>query len=312
MNNATELQQYLQTKPEIRPLKHTLMDSAVIYGGIAVTQTSLMLLSGLHDQLLNGDVNCLRSTQGAAALVNVSLTTLFSLAGRYQTYSDLHDFQQGTPVQDIIARADKNNKGAFEKAKDWTLANTFNINAWVSFPLCGLMIASGVASGRPGEAISGALLVWAYIEQLRSEKYGNEKAAAPDMADKKKGWLRQSYEAGKRVAADHLPDVVSRVSTRLKETYKSSPLIVSSVIASWRLIPLAVNAAIKGDWYQLGQFGTGLIMYVFKANTTKDCIGRYHGSIADPDNQKGIPVSKALLEGRLMPAFKNMFTPKPV
>jgi hypothetical protein len=308
MNNQEQLKAYLANQPYIRPLARTFKDSAVLYGAIAVTQTSFMLNSGLNDRLLNGDVNWLRASQGAIALANVSLTTLFLLYGRYQTYSDLRDLQVGQLPAAIVARADQQDLGKAKKTLNWAVANAFDINAWVSFPLCGLMIASGISSGRPGEALSGALLVWAYVEQLRKEKYGVVNSHTEQK--KTKNWLGKKYDQVSGRSSKFIPESLCRVSQNLTETYKTSPLIVSSFIASWRLVPLAVNAAIKGDIYQIGQFATGMVMYVFKANTTKDGVGRYEGSVADPANEKALPVTRTLMEGRLSAFFKGMFTPR--
>lgn len=278
----------------IDPVSRTKRDSAVLYGVIATASTACMFLSGYFDTLSVGadaQHNFLRMAQGVGATCNVLLTAFLSLVGRHQTYTDLADVQKRVPQDQIVARADTSKKSKIERAFDWTLKNAFNINAWVSLPLCALMFTSGIMSGRPGEAITAAMFVPVYIAQLFPERYGNAVTVDQDAKPKKKGIIQKLLDFG--TAAENLVRRVPIVRSM-------PPLLLSSAVATARLLPMAANAVLKGDLFQLGQYGLSIVMYIFKANTTKDGIGRLGGSLASPDTPNALAVTDTLLNGREM------------
>lgn len=288
-----EMRALLERHGPISPAGRTALDSAVLYGLIAGASTTAMFLSGYFDTLSHGaqaDHNYLRMAQASIATLNVLLTAGLSAFGRYQTFRDLADYQNGVNPETIIARAAREGKSATGKAFDWTLKNAFNINAWVSLPLCALMATSGVMSGRPGEAATAALLVPVYLAQLMPERYKNARATQSGEGTAEAGWLRKTFHAageGLKTLMDSVPVIRSL-----------PPLALSSLLASWRLVPMAANAVAEKDVFQFSQFALSLLMYVFKANTTKDGIGRLGGSIVDSATPNAAEISRLLLEGR--------------
>lgn len=270
-------------------MKSTVKDSAVLYGLLMGASTIAMAASGLQDQtsnILQMDINWFRLAQGSVATVNVALTTALSSIGRYQTYRDLADAQRGFNLEDVIARSEQP-KDRFSRAFNWCLKNTFNINASVSLPLCGLMIASGVTSERWGEALTGAFLLPVYLWQLKKEQYGaNKNDDGPSTG------LKRVFDV---MVGRALPPPLDRIARLAGNSSTTLPALVTA----WRNVPMAVNAAVKGDFLQAASFGLSLLGLSYKANTIKDGIGRMGGSIISEDTPNGLAIARSLLEGRI-------------
>lgn len=273
---SAELKKYLDGMKSIRPLSATFKDSSFLYGSVALASCVLMIGSGLNDKLdviTQSDTNYFRASQGTIATLNMALTTALIFFGRLQTYRDLADFQKGIDPDEILKRADKTGKGKLSLAFDWAVANVHNNTAAISVALCCLMMASGITSGRPGEAITAGLLIPTYLMRLLPEKYG---ASVKKVDEPKVGVLKEVFMKIKSM----------------------SPLAMSSFFQAWRLFPAFVNAAWEKDPYQSSQYALAFIMLMFLSNTTKDGIGRYKGSILKDEN--ALAITKAMLEGRFL------------
>ena len=268
------LASYLSKRAKINPLGQLIRDSSVIYGLLALISSALVFPSALNDELtyiVQADINWLRFLQGVIAEIDMTIALIFFLIGRYQTYSDLADFQSGKPSAEIIARADRSNKGALERIFDWGMHNTHNNVAILSIVLCLLMIASGITSERWGEAITGFFLITSYGARLLPEQLD------PLSLD---------------INAD-------RLHKKIWHKVKSNPLMASSVIQLLRFMPVMIHAGLESDYYQVSQYILALIMLAFLSDTTKHGVGRYAGSIIDQNNKHSLELTRRLLEGRI-------------
>lgn len=305
------MREILKQGGRINPLRWTLKDSAVLYGSFAVLSTACMFLAGYFgylDQGVHAQYNYFRMMQGALATSNVLLTTVFSLVGRYQSYKDLADFQEGAvPVKKIVARADPDKmKGKISRLFNKAMAETFNLNAYVSIGLCGLMFLSGVCSKQWGEAVSALFLIPAYWVQ----KYKDEYANAP-VKDSAQGPQK------KRGRVTHFMHVCDRgFQTAVKKIPvigKMPPLMMGSAITLARLLPMAGNAAyyaavdptkLVASLFQLGQFAFSAVMFTFKANAPKGGIGRFDGSLLSPATPDALDIADSLVRGRIKTAYR--------
>lgn len=301
-----DLQTYLADRKPIKPLKSVFKDSSVWWAITALTSSSMMIFSGANDHLkylVQSDQNYLRQIQGTIAVSDLSLALLMILIGRYQTYKDLADFQTGINPAPIMARADMTQKGFFSRTFNRAAHNTHDIIAYVSLFLCGVMMLSGISSGRFGEALSGLLFIPVYLARLMPETYGPDPTAKiSKYAQTQFTRMIQSPPMQKHcpVAAEKL---VNTIITQ-------PPLMLSALLSIWRLVPSLGNAVIAKDPYQITQYSIAVLMLIFLGNSTKDAIGRYGGSIIDQNRKNGLKITKALLEGRLFRSTKSLFKPK--
>lgn len=295
----------------IDPLRRTLKDSAVLYGLFAAVSTACMFAAGYFDtlsQAVSADHNYLRMFQGTIATCNVLLTSFLSLVGRYQSYSDLADFQKGVSQEDVIARADpQKKKSRIEHTFNRAMKKTFDINADVSIFLCGVMFCSGVFSGQWGEAVSALCLMPAYWVQKFPDKYANSSAIDPEAEEAKKKTRYHSFMYACERA-------VQKGIGSVPFVRKMPPLMLGSTITLVRLLPMASNAAynvffvpqkIAPGLFQLAQFGFSAIMLAYKSNAPKGGIGRFDGSLLSPNTPDALNITESLLRGRIATAFKS-------
>lgn len=307
----------LAARPRIRPLKAVLKDSSFLFGLTGVAGSVLAVFSGFHDHLsvgLAADWNFLRVAQGVAATASVLIFgAVMSAVGRHQTYRDLADYQalvQRTPqeqwpdlqeseeFQSIVRRAEPA-KGWLGRQWNRAMANNHNIIAAISLPLCAVMAASGIASGRPGEALSAALIIPAYLARLMPERYG---PVVPGNAQghENRGQLRRAFDrAVSRFATFDAKRVFneSRLG-RAAQTLIGQPLLLSALLMSWRVVPLGTNAIATADPYQTAQFALWIAISAFLADTTKGGVGRGNGPILLHEN--GTDIARSTLDGRLL------------
>lgn len=285
-----DLAAYLRARPPIDPGKQVLRDSSLWWGITSAAATSLAIFSGADepvDFLVEADANYARMAQGMIGVANTSFATALIVAGRRQTYTDLRDLQSGVvPPEEIVARADFSQKGALSRMSGWMMNNTHNVAAGVSIVNCMLMMVSGLTSERPGEFMSGMLLIFPYIMRMLPEKYGNEKTEQK----KERGWLKKAFE----------PLADTWAGKAAQKAMAQPPLLLSAMLMAWRILPSFANAVYERDVYLSATYTMAIGMLMFLANSTKDAIGRYGGSIVSADRKNGLEITKALLEGRLL------------
>jgi len=285
-----ELAAYLRTRPPIEPGRQVLRDSSLWWGITSAVATSLAILSGAEepvDFLIEADANYARMAQGVIGVANTGFAATMIATGRRQTYTDLRDLQGGAvPPAEIMARADFSRKGTLSRAHGWMMNNTHNIAAGVSIVNCMLMMLSGLTSERPGELMSGMLLISPYIMRMFPEKYGNEKKEQK----KERGWLKRTFA----------PLADTWAGKMAQKVMAQPPLLLSAALMAWRILPSFANAIYELDPYLSMTYTMALGMLMFLANSTKDAIGRYGGSIVSADRKNGLEITKALLEGRLL------------
>ncbi|MCK6418546.1 MAG: hypothetical protein L6Q57_06380 [Alphaproteobacteria bacterium] len=299
------LQTYLRSRAPIRPLKSLFRDSTVWWAITGAVASSFMLPSGAQDELKHffaGENNYFRQIQGAGAVSNLTLALIMVLIGRAQTYRDLRDFQAGVDPSQIMARADMTQKGFLSRAFSKAADRTHNIISYVSLFLCGVMMLSGIASGRYGEALSAVLLVPSYLVRLMPETYGTN-----DPTNKIPQYVRKQFMGAMQspMARKYMPGLAAKL---VKTIINQPPLALSAFLGIWRLFPSLGNAIIEKDPYQITQYSVAILMLAFLSNSTKDAIGRYQGSIIDQNRPNGLPITKVLLEGRF-PSLRSLFKP---
>lgn len=259
---SQDLKSYLADRKPVRPFFYLVRDSSFLWALNGLLISSMAVMSGFHDSLgfgIHGQFNYFRILQGSLSWLNMAVALVFITIGRVQVYKDLSDFQKGVDPQTIIDRASR--KSFFDNL----LFQTHNNAAKIGIALSVLMLCSGIASLRWGEAMTAMFWIWAYLERLRNERY---EVHAPE-AKKSLFW----YLNGK-------------------------PLMKSALIQTARTLPALINAILVFDLYQTTQFTLLIIGLFYLSNSTKDGIGRYSGSLISAETKNGFAIAKVLLEGR--------------
>jgi hypothetical protein len=263
------LKEYLAAAPRIHPARQLFMDSSLWWAFNGLIISSMAIISGFHDQLefgLHANHNYLRILQGGLSWLNMAAALILIATGRWQVYRDLADFQGGVEPETIIARADANFKSARLRWFDWLMHETHNNVSRIGIALSLLMLGSGLASQRWGEALTAFFWIWAYLERLRRECYGETGK------ESKHAWHKKLNDR---------------------------PLLKSALIQTLRTFPALLNALIIGDLYQTAQFSLLIAGLFCLSNSTKDGIGRFGGSLISEETENGAAIAKAVLKGRL-------------
>jgi hypothetical protein len=293
-----ELAEYLRSRPQISPIRQTLSDPGLWWASTWLGVSAFAFMLGLNDPFevtLETNPNypgILQQGMSTFGLLSAASATDLIATGRYQTYKDMADFQRGVDPKEIIARADMSKENALTRFFNWRMNYTYNFVSAFPAAMCLMMVASGIANKRWGEAATGLLLLPGYAAQLMPEKHYREKEPAQpviisDPTAAKSGWLKRAFDA-----------VAASAPGRAVKFVFGQPLLLSAVLMSWRLLPALVNALYKGDAPLAAVYGLSAGMLMFMANTTKDAIGRYRGSILDPRRENGLEIARTLLEGR--------------
>lgn len=292
-----ELAAYLKSRPQIHPIRQTLSDPSLWWAATWLAVSSFAFMSGLEDPLevslgSNKDYPVfLQKGMGALGLLSALSATDLIATGRYQTYKDMADFQRGVDPGEIVARGDASKKGMLSRFFNWRMHHAYHFLPLTSVGLCVLMTASGIANKHWGEAMTGLLLLPGYAAQLMPEKYRRDKESTRPTEPKEAGWLKRTFNA-----------VAASAPGRAVKFIFGQPLLLSALLMSWRLLPALGGAIYHGNLPLAAMYGLSVGMLVSMANTTKDAIGRYHGSILDPKRENGLEIAKTLLEGRF---FRN-------